>query len=198
MTPSYHLNRAVRRSIGGWLILLVLATAGVTTLGQSPGRSLLGIERLRRQVDDQILESETQGEYSSIFRNELVLNQRSNPWPAVGIYQKAVRFFYTFGDREKNPYPDRLLKITVTTERSNRSEYSEYVFDEAGQLVYCVEAEDVDAVNGTRFYFAGGRLIAAYSGPREMSIRDRSMVEAAQSARLESRKLVAIFRNSLE
>lgn len=187
-----------QRVWASFIVILFLAGATVSVRAQQVDQRLTAIRAQVAEVDRTIAESEGHGEYSSIFRNELVLNRFGNPWPAVGIYQKTVRFYYTYGDREVDPYPSRLLRITVTTKRSDRREYSEYVFDPAGALVFALESEGENAADARRFYFAGGRLVAATSGNHGARVPTRETKEGVAIVLSEKRKLVEIFRNSLE
>lgn len=192
-----------RASVSLCVLLLVTGVA-VNTVAQGNDQRLTTIRAQVAEVDRQIAESESQGEYSSIFRNELVLNQRENPWPAVGIYQKTVRFYYSFGDREVDPYPNRLLKITVTTKRSDRREYAEYVFDLAGNLIFARVANgDADAgadlaANAAGYYFGAGKVIAVQSGSKDPIQCAFTTIDSSRAAMNEGKKLAAIFRNSLE
>lgn len=195
VNPLRFVNRRIACVILFLFFLLLIPSAGN---GQANYHGIAGIDQIVAQVNEQVAQSESQDEYSSIFRTELVINQRENPWPAVGIYQRTVRFYFTYGDREKDPYPNRLLKITVTTKRSSRHEYEEYVFNPAGQLVFSLVKDSDDTASDRKYYFVSGRLLGAWSGSKEMNVRDRATVEAARSLLKENRKLVAIFQNSLE
>jgi len=180
------------------VVIALIFISAETLSAQANNRSIDGIKQIVAQVDEQVVESESQGEYSSVFHSELVINQLENPWPAVGIYQRTVRFYFTFGDREKDPYPNRLLKIAVTTKRSARHEYEEYVFNPTGQLVFAVVKDRDDAAPDRHYYFAGNRLIGIQNGPQLVIPKTTKSLFNSTSVLNESRKLVNIFRNSLE
>ena len=82
-----------------------------------------------------------------------------------------MKFYYTYGDREKEPYPNRLLKIVVAVARSDRQEYSEFVFDESEQMVFYLDKKDKVE---RRVYFAAGRAIRFEQGGRMLSLKGRS------------------------
>jgi hypothetical protein len=193
-----------RRVIVTLLAIGVLANAAAATNAQTTDSRIAAINRHVAEVDQQIAESESSGEFSSIFRNELVLNQLGNPWPAVGIYHKLVRFYYTYGDREVDPYPSRLLKITVTTKRSDRHEYAEFVFEPSGNLHFAKVANgagddgDDAAATADRYYFGGGKVISVHSGSKDPTQCGFTTIDSSRAVMDESKKLVAIFRNSLE
>jgi hypothetical protein len=123
------------------LTLIICLLSAFQVSAQPDDKRIEAIKRISRQVNEQIAESERVEEGTGVYCNELVVNKRDKPWPAVGIYHRVIRFYYTFGDREKNPYPDRLLKITVTTKRSDKHEYAEYLFNPAGQLIFYYEKD---------------------------------------------------------
>ena len=190
-------HRVRGRSCQGFLLLLVLL-AGVLQVPAQGDKRIEEIRRLDRQVNEQIAESERVEEGTGVYCNELVVNKRDKPWPAVGIYQTVFKFYYSYGDREKNPYPNRLLKITVTTRRSARQEYAEYLFNPAGQLIFYFEKKDQeDAPVERRYYFFSEKLIRRMTGQRVVPINSREALEAARLTLSEKKKLVDVFLKSL-
>lgn len=145
------------------LMLLTLTAISIPLLAQNADADarITEIRRLYEQTNRQIEQAEEDYGASEVYLNEIVINKGGASYPAVGIYRKTIRFYYTFGDREYNPYPDRLMKITVTTERSARHEYAEFIFDVSGMLVFAFEKNDESE---TRYYFSGGRLIRMQRG----------------------------------
>lgn len=184
----------IRRTL---FIFVMCAACSIVVSAQSGDKSIAAIQRLTRQVNEQISESERIEESNGIYCNELVVNKENKSWPAVGIYRTVFRFYYTFGDREKNPYPNRLLKISVTTSRSDRREYAEYLFNPAGQLIFNYQKDGESLESDTRNYFAGERLIRRMTGQRIVDIRSRAALDAVNAARNEKKKLVEIFLMSL-
>jgi hypothetical protein len=155
------------------------------------------IDRIRnayRQVNDQIAESEKSPEFASIFVIELEVNKHNAPYPAVGVFTSTARFYYTFGDREKNAYPDRLLKVVVTTRRAARAENAEYLYDPAGKLIFAFEKTD-DAER--RFYFDINKLIRYQEGQTVLAMNAPATRSAGSAILKESDRLSAIFRNAL-
>ena len=134
-------------------------------------RRIEAINKLRAKIDQDIAASEAEPEYSNIYLTELAVNKNNGSYPAVGVYRPAVKFYYTYGDREKEPYPNRLLKIVVAVARSDRQEYSEFVFNESEQMVFYLDKKD-DVER--RVYFAAGRAIRFEQDGRVLSFRTRS------------------------
>ena len=172
-------------------VLTILGNAA-QVCAQGSDKRIEEIRRLYKQVNEQIAASEKEKPYSAIFCDELILNVNENPWPAVGIYRSVIKSYYTFSHQEGEPYPNRLLQITVSTKRSDRNEYSEYLFSRAGQLVFCFERNVGDPTVELRYYFANGRAIRI---TRDQNTVEISTIElkGAQEAIKEGLKLKRIF-----
>jgi hypothetical protein len=173
-------------------LALLLFAAG--TLAQSD-RRVDAINTLRAKIDQDIARSEAEPEYSNIYLTELAVNKNNGSYPAVGVYRPVVKFYYTYGDREKEPYPNRLLKIVVSVDRSDRKEYSEFVFDDAEQLVFYLGR--LDGIE-RRLYFVAQKPIRLEENGKVLSIRTRSRAATVATILKERANLVSIFRRSLE
>ena len=171
--------------------LLVALSCG---LGAQTDKRIEAIRQTYQQVNQQIAECEANGEYSTTFLSELVVNKNNGPYPAVGIYQSVIKFYYTFGDREKNPYPDRLLKITVTTKRSDRTEAAEFLFNPAGQLIFYYEKKESGEL---RDYLAGERPLKIAHGEATAEVSKLGEAALTRAILKEKQKLAGIFRHSL-
>jgi hypothetical protein len=171
------------------VLLFVFETAAAQT-----DRRIDAIKRLCQKIDEDVARSEQQPEYSNIYTTELAVNKGNGSYPAVGIYRPVVKFFYTYGDREKDPYPNRLIKIVFAVDRSSRKEYSEYCFNEAEQLIsYFSRKDDGER----RLYFVSERPIAFQQNDKPLSLRTRSQAALIASVLKEKANLVAIFKRSL-
>ena len=175
------------------MIFVLLLFAG-GAFAQSDPR-IESIKRLRAKIDQDIAASEAEPEYSNIYLTELAVNKNNGSFPAVGIYRPVVKFYYTYGDREKEPYPNRLLKIVVAVARSDRQEYSEFVFNDAEQMVFYLDKKDD---RERRVYFAAGRAIRFEQDGRMLSLNGRSRNAMFAAVMKDNIKLIAIFRRSLE
>lgn len=192
-----ELGRVSGRSCYPFLLVIIFGGSGSQVCAQQDGKRIEEIRRLYDQVNAQIVESESVEEGTGIYCNELVVNKGDKSWPAVGIYRMVYKFYYTFGDREKDPYPNRLLKITVMTNRSDRHEYAEYLFNPVGQLIFYFEKDDEGAPAERRYYFAANRLIRRMRGQRILDISSREALEAARGTLNEKQKLIEVFLKSL-
>lgn len=109
------------------LVTLTLVLFAIPATAQT-GRRVGAINSSREKMNKDIAASEAEPEQSNIFLTELAVNKNNGSYPAVGVYRPLVKFYYTYGDREREPYPNRLLKMVVAVDRSDRKEYSEFVF----------------------------------------------------------------------
>lgn len=175
-------------------ILILWLTAGV--LAQDDPRTA-AMRKVVTATNEKLAEMEQHPEFSSVFAVELTVNKHSAPYPAVGIYQRTATFFYTYGDREKNPYPDRLLKITAVYKRSSRTETAEFYFNSSGQLVFLLWSNAEGSVQESRLYFSGNALVRMTDDGKNVGLRTPHAIEANALARRESSRLTGIFRAAL-
>jgi len=93
---------------------------------------------------------------AGIAVNEMVVNSTGKSWPAVGNYKVVYRFYYDSAG--ENPYPSRLLRITVSTESAARRYVEEFGYDYSGNLNFYFErSEDDDSPLERRVYFDSGK-----------------------------------------
>lgn len=168
------------------------------TFSQTPDKRIEDIERLLTETDVTVAASEKEGEYSPTYTVELAVNKVGVQYPAVGTYSHIAKFYYAFGDREKEPYASRLMKINVATRRSAMITTSEFLFNPAGQLVFGLVRTDGVEKRETRLYFTAGRLIKMTDNGKDVNIRLRPVVETANAFTRESARLVAMFNSALK
>lgn len=149
------------------------------------------IRQIYQETNEKIADSES----GEVFLNELVINKNNASFPAVGIYNSTVKFFYTYDNREKNPYPNRLMKITVTTNRSAMTENAEFLFNPAGQMIFYFEKKDDEEY---RVYFAAEKSFRILKGDKSLNINSKEEIEMTKTILAEKKKLTMIFQNSLE
>lgn len=179
-------------------ILIILTTACVTVISAQTDKRIEEIRDLYTQTNEAIAIAEKEAPYSEIYVVELSVNKTGNSYPAVGIYSNISRFYYTFGDREKDPYPNRLMKINVVTKRAAMITNSEFLFNAAGQLVFGFVKTDGEEARETRLYFAAGQLIRLLDGERDVNIKNRNAIETAAAFKRESARLVSLFNAALK
>lgn len=156
------------------------------------------IKKLYAQTNEAVEIAEKEAPYSDIFVVELSVNKTGNSYPAVGTYSNISKFYYSYGDRESDPYPNRLMKIAVVTKRSAQITNSEFLYDAAGQLVFGYVRTDGLEQRETRLYFAAGRLIKMLDNETDVNVRLRPVIETAAAFKRESARLVAMFNSALK
>lgn len=129
--------------------------------------------------------------------NELVVNATGKSWPAVGTYKVVHRFYYE--NDEENPYPSRLLKVSIATESAARRYFEEYVFDRSGALIFFFErSEDDSKPSERRIYFDSGKAFRIIDDGKT---RDRLTEEdgiIANDVMATENKLRGIFEATLD
>jgi hypothetical protein len=180
-----------------FLILLAAFYAGAA----AQDKRIEEIRRIYKETNERIAEAGKNFEESEIFLTEIHVNKSETPYPAIGIFKENISFYYTFGDREKNPYPNRLLKIVTVTTRSAQVEYSELLFNAAGQLIFYFakpEMESADRNGERRLYFAGGKPIRYQVGDKVIDVNGAAAKEDLRLVSEKQKRLMHIFINSLE
>lgn len=178
--------------------LLLFGAVCFPATAQPPERRIDEIRKLYEQTNGDIAVAEREAPYSEIYVVELTVNKTGNQYPAVGTYSNISKFYYTYGDREKNPYPDRLLKINVVTKRAASITNSEFLFNPAGQLVFGFVKTDGEEKTETRMYFASGLLIKMLDGERDVNVRLKAVQDTAATFKRESARLVTLFTASMK
>ena len=179
------------------LIALSIILLSQDNFAQTPDKRVDDIRSLYTSTNSAIEVAEKEAPYSEIYVVELSVNKTGNQYPAVGTYSNISKFYYTYGDREKEPYPSRLMKMNVVTKRSAMITNSEFLFNEAGQLVFGYVRMDGVEKRETRLYFSAGQLIKMLDDEKEVNIRLRSVQDIAAAFKRESVRLVGLFTASL-
>jgi hypothetical protein len=179
-------------------LLIIILCLACSAFSQTNDKRIDEIDHLYTQTNEAIAIAEKEAPYSEIYVVEVSVNKTGNSYPAVGTYSNVTRFHYTFGDREKDPYPNRLLKASVVTKRAGSITTSEFLYDPAGKLVYGMVRTDGEEQRETRFYFAAGQLIRLVDGGREVGIRTRGVIDTAAAFKRESARLTALFTSSMK
>lgn len=155
------------------------------------------IKKIYSETNEKIAESNENGEYSSVYLTEMNVNKNNGSYPAVGIFQSVVKFYFTYGNREKNPYPNRLLKIEIETKRSSSVEKYEYLFNENEQLIFYFKSEIRDEEKAEkRVYLQNETIFKSLMNEKEVQNKEFAVI--MKEVLTEKRKLVSIFKNSLD
>lgn len=173
------------------LILIAAILFGPILVSAQPENGRIAeIRQVYSETNRRISEAESHFSESEIFLTELIVNSGETMYPAVGQYRETIKFYYTYGDREVSPYPNRLIKIAVFLQRSAERETAEYYFDAAGRLVFALESEKGSE---KRFYFASGKLIRWQKGTGVMASSTRAAASAGHKVSKRAKRLTSIF-----
>jgi hypothetical protein len=173
-----------------WIVLIV-SVLSVAAVAQADQR-VEAIRKIAQDVEKMVAECEGNGEESETFLTELTVNRNNGSYPAVGTYRSTAKFYYTYGDRERNPYPDRLLKAVVTTKRAARDETAEFLFDQSGDLIFWFAKDDEREL---RVYFERGRAFQATD--RGKALSGPKISAAGTEALAGARRIQGVFKHSL-
>lgn len=188
----------LNHSAGTLYFVLITLLFVWSATAQNTDKRVEEIDHLYTQTNEAIAIADKEAPYSDIFVVEIAVNKTGNRYPAVGNYSNVTRFHYGFGDREKDPYPSRLMKASVVTKRAAMITTSEFIYNATGQLVYGSVRTEGEEQRETRLYFAAGQLIRLLDGGREVSVRGRNQIETAAAFRRESTRLTAMFAAALK
>jgi hypothetical protein len=176
------------------LALLLFAVCVVNA--QKTDKRVDEIRKIYNETNQRIADAEKQ-EQSDIFVVEQNVNKRLNPYPAVGIYASAAKFYYTYGDREKDPYPGRLLKIEVVVKRSATTTNGEFFYNVAGELIVGIVLTDGDEPREIVAYFSRGHLIKMIDNDKDVK-RNLKTLLTAQALKAESVRLKGMFGTAIK
>jgi hypothetical protein len=179
-------------AFAGTLFFVVVAT----TYAQPGDKRTRAVDEVRASVDRQVAQAEGD-DPSSVFIMTFEGNGKLNPYPAVGIFTTKMKFYYTYGDREKNPYPDRLIKIVVETRRSTNTEKTEVVFDETREMVFYLKKVEGDEPSEKLVYFASGRAFRVENNGKGLRLTSREAADLVRLVTGDSNRLKMIFKASL-
>ena len=171
------------------MILIALFMFVPTIYGQSEDPRIVKIREACGEANARIETAERNFAESDIFLTEMIVNSGGTMYPAVGNFKETIRFYYTYGNRELSPYPNRLLKITVLTERAATRDSAEYFFNQAGKLVFAF-VNDGESQN--RYYFAGGKLIGWQQGKQSFT---RTRAPGEVEVREKIKRLAGVFNS---
>lgn len=184
------------------LSFLIALSCGAV-FGQNADRAVEQIRAIYNDVSPKAAACESdeeQGQYGPLVMNELSINAREHQWRAIGIYGKIVRYFYRGGDSEKHLYPDQLVFIKSVRRESNRSYSEEFLFSDAGKLIFYFQRAENDELSPAerRIYFADGRAIRMVEDGRSRDRLGKGDRAAADAAAGLARELKYLFERSIK
>ena len=154
-----------------WVIFLFITTSATA-------QSEVEIRNHYQDINKKITESKEQGYEGSLYCNQWVANKNGKSWPAVGIYQETIQFWYN-DDPNHLPVSERdpktvLQKINISRKASALTTNEEYLFQN-GKLVFYFRHEGEEGNEWeTRMYFnSKGMFISSVkANGRELTAKD--------------------------
>ena len=178
--------------------MIVIGAFGLTVSAQTE-KQIEAIKQIYKATNEKIAESEANGEFADTFLSEMVVNKNNGSYPAVGTFKTVYKFYYTYGVREKNPYPNRLMKVAVETNRAANTEKYEYFFNEKEQLIFYFESKNEgETFYEKRIYFQNEAVIKFLIEDKTQNLTKAETLQAAKNVLAEKRKLAGIFKDSLD
>lgn len=175
------------------LPLLLILLGSIQICAQSDGK-IAEIRRIYKETNEKIAAAEKNFRESEVYFTELVVNKGGTSYPPVGNYLLTAKFYYTFGDRESDVYPNRLLKVVVTSQSAAREYYKEFIFDKNQNLVFYY----INGAEGEhRMYFANGKLIRWQKGKKLTNVNAPEAKGLLKEVNYQKNRFMEIFKNSL-
>lgn len=183
----------------GILLIVILVLAANAGLGQTVD----AISKRYAEIAEKARLCETddeQGEYGELVMNTLAINSRRHQWRAVGIYGQNYKFYYRGGNDEKHLYPDQLVFVVNEKKVSNRNYREEYLFSDAGTLVYYYYKDDVlaDKPSEIKVWFSAGKAVRIEQDGRIRNRMTKADVFSTNQRLATAARLMQFFKRSIE
>jgi hypothetical protein len=185
------------------LVILFILLPGLVVPAQTAEKTVENIRKYYATISEKARLAETdgeQGQYGDLVMNELVINKLGHQWRAVGIFRETYRFFYRGGDSEEHLYPDQLVMAKAERRSSSRTCIEEYVFDEAGRLIFYFQKAENDELTPAerRVYFSpAGAVRIIEDGKTRDQLTAKDVKTAAEIAATGA-KIKEVFSKSIK
>lgn len=180
-------------------LLVLLVTGGL--FAQSTDKTVEAIDKRYTDIAEKarLCESDDeQGEIGALFMNTLDINARSHQWRAVGIYRPMYKFFYKGVENdEKRLYPDQLVFVKAERKVSAITTTEEYLFNDAGALVYYSYTDDMGRAE-IKTWFAAGKAIRIEQDGKARTRMTKADVSTTNERLATAAKLMQVFKRSIE
>jgi len=201
LSKFMEINKVMKTTI--WVILLLIAASATA-------QSEVEIRNHYQDINKKITESKEQGYEGSLYCNEWVANKNGKSWPAVGIYQETVQFWYDDDPNhlpasERNP-KNVLMKVNISGKASALTTNEEYLFQN-GKLVFYFRHEGEEGNEWeTRVYYnnkGSSFKSSVKANGKELTAKDfltdeyRNFKPKPLSIMAEGRKLQELFIKSM-
>ncbi|MCD4701530.1 MAG: hypothetical protein K8S24_06705 [Candidatus Aegiribacteria sp.] len=133
------------------VVFLVLLPAGL----------FAGVEDNVQYIRDIYRQTNEEIDNGELYRTIVDINVDGLSYPAVGTYHPVLTLYFGFSEEE--PYPDNLRKAILVVDRAAYHEYSEFLYDGYGDLIF-VYVTGQPNMPEMRFYYHLGELIKIVQG----------------------------------
>jgi hypothetical protein len=141
------------------------------------------IRDIYQQVNDEI-------DAGDLYRTVVDVNIDGKSYPAVGIYHPVLTFYFGFSEEE--PYPDNLMKAHLVVDRSAYHEYTEFLYNGYGALIFVYVTGRPDMPE-TRFYYDQGQLIKLVDDSGSYTSFDADQLTNAATFMYQGEQMVNTF-----
>lgn len=150
---------------------------------QATAQTEAEIRQHYQSVNEQIAAAREQGYEGPLYCNETIVNRHGRSWPAVGIFQKTVHYWYD-DDPNHIPAAERdprkvLQKVEIRLKASAYTSSEEYLFMN-GRLVFFYRHEGEEGQEWeTRLYFNTKGVFKSLvtQNGKEMSLKELNTAE---------------------
>jgi hypothetical protein len=191
----------MRNQIFATFLMLLLAGA---IFAQTTDKTIAAINARYNDIAEKARlceRDDDQGEFGELVMNTLDVNARGHQWRAVGQYRPVYKFFYKGVENdEKRLYPDQLVFIVSERKVSARNYREEYLFSDAGALVYYFYKDDVlpGKADEIKVWFAGGRAIRIEQDGSTRTRMTKADTITTNQRLTSAAKLMQFFKRSID
>ncbi len=125
-----------------------------------------------------------------LYKTVVDVNTGGLSYPAVGTYHPLLTFF--FGFSEENPYPDNLRKAILIVDRAAYHEYSEFLYDGFGNLIFVYITGKPEEPE-MRFYYYQGELIKIIEDSSDYTSFNAEQIDRSNSVQNQGENLIGTF-----
>lgn len=140
-----------------------------------------------RNIYNQTNEEITKG---NLYKTVVDINADGMSYPAVGTYHPVLTFY--FGFSEENPYPDNLRKAILVVDRAAYHEYSEFLYNGYGDLIFAY-ITGIPNMPEIRFYYYQGNLIKIIEDSKSFTSFNSDQINYSNTVQKQGEGLIDIF-----
>ncbi|MCD4775949.1 MAG: hypothetical protein K8S15_07845 [Candidatus Aegiribacteria sp.] len=149
-----------------------------------------GVQEQVQYIRDIYSQTNEEVDNGELYKTVVDVNTGGLSYPAVGTYHPLLTFY--FGFSEENPYPDNLRKAILIVDRAAYHEYSEFLYDGFGNLIF-VYMTGIPQKPEMRYYYYQGELIKVVEDSSDYTSFNSEQVDRSNSVQDQSETLIGTF-----